>query len=154
MFEKPHRREPIEPQLAALIDVFSILIIFLIAGTVMGNTVIVLPGGLRPPTSISKEAMLVAPQLTIHENSVSLNFTTENFLLSSLLLDSSQDLVRFKSAITKYVTATKGKENTGVINLVADHSETYDRIFSVLKILREAGMHTILFVSMSKANHG
>src|SRR4051812_48819760 len=100
MFEKSNRPEIVEPQLAAMVDVFSILIIFLIAGTVMGTTAVILPPGIIPPHSISKESMLTAPQLTVHQSQVRLGFSNETFPLSSFIGDSdSNELKRFKESV-------------------------------------------------------
>ena len=53
-FEKHHRQEPTEPQLATMIDVFSILIIFLIAGTAMDSSVLNIPTDIILPSTESK----------------------------------------------------------------------------------------------------
>jgi biopolymer transport protein ExbD len=151
MFEKPHRAEIHEPRLAAMIDVFSILIIFLIAGTVMGTTAVELPFGLTPPLSTSKESMLTAPQLTIDRDRVRLSFSGEAFALSELQKELSAESLRFKTEIQTYLRQNQGKADADVINLVADRRMTYDKIFSVIRAAREAGIKSILFVSQSEA---
>lgn len=155
MFEKPHRPDIVEPQLAAMIDVFSILIIFLIAGTVMGTTAVLLPAGLVPPKSISKESMLTAPQLTINQKLVELSFSGRAFPLSAFsgLEAEAAESARFKSEVQNYLQQNKGKPDADAINLIADRSQTYDKIFAVIKAVREGGMKSILFVSYSEFNH-
>lgn len=149
---KPHRREPTEPQLAAMIDVFSILIIFLIAGTVMGNTSVILPEGLTPPISASHETMTTVPQITVLADRVETSFSTSSYALRAFLAETSDDpdLVRFKSDVAALVAAGKNKGDVGVLNFVADKSLPYERLFKVIKAAREAGAESILFVALSE----
>lgn len=155
MMFKPHRHEPTEPQLAAMIDVFSILIIFLIAGTVMGTSSVLLPAELTPPTSVSRETMMSVPQITILPDQVQTSFNTNSYSLSGFLTreGAPEDVTRFKSDVAALVAASQGKENAGILNLVADRSTSYEKIFSVIKAAREAGAESILFVALSGQNH-
>jgi biopolymer transport protein ExbD len=147
--EKPHRHDIVEPQLAAMVDVFSILIIFLIAGTVMGTTAIILPQGLVPPKSASKESMLTAPQLTIHNSWVQLSFASKPYPLSAFKSGNDPEVTRFSNDVRGYVETYKLKPDSDAINLVADRGLTYDQLFAVIKAARAAGVKAVLFVSLS-----
>ncbi len=146
---KTERAEIPEPQLAAMIDVFSILIIFLIAGTVIGASSIDLPEGVLPPLSQSKESLVSAPQLTITDKSITLGFSTQAYPPEIFLPSGTVDprLQQFKTEITEYLKSVEGKPDSKIINLVADQKLTYDKIFDVIKATREAGFQSIMFVS-------
>jgi biopolymer transport protein ExbD len=147
---KPKRHDIQEPQLATMIDVFSMLIIFLIAGTVMGVSSIVLPNGLTVPKSISKEAMLTAPQMTVTPEGVTLGFSQDVYPLAAFE-SGGADLDRFKDSVRTYLATQKGKADVGLVNLVADKSVTYKKIFGIVRASREAGFSSVLFVSTSRS---
>lgn len=147
---KTHRREPQEPQLATMIDVFSMLIIFLIAGTVMGTSSVILPNDLQPPRSVSKEAIMNAPQLTISRAGVSLGFDSQVYPLSLFSNPDAQELSGFRASIQKFLSSEKKTPDLGLVNLVADKSMTYQNIFDVVRVARESGFTSILFVATAR----
>ena len=65
LVKKRKHREPLELQLTAMIDIFSMMVIFLIFGTVIGAAEMVFPSEVKPPLSRSKESTESAPQVTI-----------------------------------------------------------------------------------------
>jgi len=147
------RRSQSEPQLAAMIDVFSILIIFLIAGTVMGTTSIALPEGLQPPKSRSNETPTTAPQLTVYDDQVTLGFVDKRFPLQAFLVENSNEaeIERFRSEVKKFLIENDGRPEAEAINFVTDRATPYRSIFEVVKRVREAGFKSILFVSKAQA---
>ena len=64
-FIKMKRREPMSLQLTAMIDIFSMIVIFLIMGTAFGTSDVILPKDFLLPHSNSKEDAETAPQLVI-----------------------------------------------------------------------------------------
>ena len=144
-FEKSHRHEPQEPQLAAMIDVFSILIIFLIAGTVMGTSSITLPDGLKLPDSLAKETLDTAPQITLSSESATLSFDEKPYRLSDLRSGGTEKS-RFVGAVRTHLGANS-KKPLKAINLVADRHLPYSTVFEATKMVREAGFESIYFIS-------
>src|SRR3954463_3161754 len=74
LLPKKHRRHPIELQLTAMIDIFAMLIIFLIKGTVFGAVDVVIPEGLLLPLSSSKETVEPAQQVIVGNGTVDVAF--------------------------------------------------------------------------------
>lgn len=154
-FEKIHRREPTEPQLATMIDVFSILIIFLIAGVTMESSVLSIPADLFLPETTSEATSVNAPQVTIENDVVSLNFIKESLSIQELEQDlvNSKKIKRIEQKIKSYLQKVdedkkkklKDSQWLKSINLVADRDTSYKKLFVVLKFLRNLGfLNTIL----------
>jgi biopolymer transport protein ExbD len=149
-FTRRHRRPLFELQLTAMIDIFSMIVIFLIKGTVFGNTDASVPDSIKLPQSISKEMTEAAPQVTITKDSVWVsNHTTP--LPLSLFLETEQpraisDLKNeMKSYLAKLAPSVKAR---GVfLNIVADKDAPYRDVFRTLKVFRESGFETMLFVA-------
>lgn len=155
-FPKKHRREPIEPQLAAMIDVFSILIIFLIAGTTMDSSVIELPGDLLLAKTTSKSSTLNAPQVTLRNGIVYANFINEKISIK-LLNQNNPDNNEIKNITLKlkeYLKKIdlKSKDNLTntellqSINLVADKETLYSEIYNTIKFFRGIGFLNSILV--------
>lgn len=146
------RREPIELQLTAMIDVFSMIVIFLIFGTVFGAADIVIPTGIEIPKSLSKEGIESAPRVVITRTDVFLNVTGD---LKPVPLTSfrspagrAQMKAAFKPALAEFQKKKKeSKESVTPLNLLADHDTPYADIFDVVLAFREMGFNTILFVA-------
>lgn len=151
-FSKKPRREPIELQLTAMIDVFSMIVIFLIFGTVFGAADIVIPTGIEIPKSISKESLESAPRVVITKKEVFLNVTADlpPIPLEKFHSGSGREEVRkaLKPAVSDYLAKKKeSKESVAPLNLLADLSTPYEDIFDVVVVFRQLGLNTILFVA-------
>lgn len=151
---KRPRREPIELQLTAMIDVFSMIVIFLIFGTVFGAADIVIPTGIEIPKSLSKEGIESAPRVVITKTDVFLNLLEDGkpVPLTEFRSHGGRAHVKalFKPALTEY--QKKKKENkqeskVAPLNLLADHDAPYADIFDVVIAFREMGFNTILFIA-------
>ena len=94
VFKRRKKRAIPNLQLTSLIDIFSILIIFLIKGTSLSNTEVVVPKGLSVPESISKEQMDIAPNVILQNDRLILKIINEEILINDLAtLDSPQALL-------------------------------------------------------------
>jgi biopolymer transport protein ExbD len=151
-FSKKPRREPIELQLTAMIDVFSMIVIFLIFGTVFGAADIVIPTGIEIPKSISKESLESAPRVVITKNEVFLSVgeTSQPVPLENFRTAQGKANIRalFKPALSSFQEKKKeNKESVTPLNLLADFKTPYADIFDVVALFRQMGFNTILFVA-------
>lgn len=160
-FEKAHRKEPIEPQLATMIDVFSILIIFLIAGVTMDSSILNIPGELLLPETTSDSTPINAPQVTLKNGILDITFLGISVPLQDIKSENSNsnkynkcisDLKSYLQSINtkeqsnlKLKVKLKDKDMLQSINLVADKSTKYEDLFLVMKFFRKLGfLNTIL----------
>lgn len=156
-FEKKHRREHTEPQLAAMIDVFSILIIFLIAGTTMDSSILNIPADLFLAETSSKSSSINAPQATLKDGILVINFINEEVAITEIENESIKIKnigVKLKDYLTKVEKDNK-KKNTQLqllqsINLLADKSTPYKDIFTTMKYFRGYGFQNTILVGVEK----
>ncbi len=145
------RRQPLELQLTAMIDIFSMIVIFLIKGTVFGTTDVSIPEGLRLAQSMSKEALEIAPQLIITaqevKSSVSSTILSTDSFKESALSDPKMEI--FKSDLRGYLSKlSQDLKKSGILlNVIADRNLPYQKLFDVIKVFREVGFEVLLFVT-------
>ncbi len=154
-FGKTHRHEPHEPQLATMIDVFSILIIFLIAGTAMDSSILQIPSDIKLPATISDDTIINAPQITIQGETIWFSVTKQKYPLNlfSEANMGTQEFLDLKNVLTqalaensKQSNAIIKNESADYLNLVAEKSTPYKDIFLVVKNLKDIGFKNIVFV--------
>jgi biopolymer transport protein ExbD len=148
---RPHRKEPSQPQLTAMIDVFSMLIIFLISGTVFGSSSILLPRGILLPLSSAQRELAAAPQATISSQGVSTSFTDDIVPLSAFRPenrsggrpDGGAAIEPLRAAIRAFVRERGG----AYLNVVADRGLAYRDLYDAIEVFREDGFEALNFVS-------
>jgi biopolymer transport protein ExbD len=155
-FNKAHRREPTEPQLATMIDVFSILIIFLIAGTTMDSSIMEIPADLIMAETISKSISVNAPQVTLKNNEVNINFINEKLKIEDLdpVSTNTEAINKVTDKVRAYLANINLKNNKNPtdlqllksINLVADRDVPYKNIFNTIKFFRNLGFQNSILV--------
>lgn len=150
-FRRRHNREIITLNLTALIDICSILIIFLIMGTVFGESSIFVPGLMKLPRSSNTTQVQSAPQVTIHEGKVTLSIDDSKASLEEFRPNSeSENLAVQRQAIREYLAALPNdiKKSGYLLNIVADSSTPYRDVYDVLRFYRDSGFQSILFVAV------
>jgi len=146
--ERPPRKEPISLQLTAMIDVFSMIVIFLILGTVFGASEVVLPGGIKLPSSISKEGMDTAPRIVIHKGKVTSNFFKDTYDLARFQApEGSAVLSALQKELKQYAKPLTSGEGPKLLSTIADRETEYQEVFSVVRVFRLAGFETLMFVA-------
>jgi biopolymer transport protein ExbD len=155
-------RRAFEIQLTTLVDIFTILVIFLILGTVSGVSDIVFPGDMKLPMGFGKETIESAPKLVISKNEV--------FVAS---LDKGQDTLTaipisdfmkgreisvptiesLKLYLKNYIArlSPEMKVQGTLLNVIADRETPYEQIFEIVRVFREIGFETLLFVATGDA---
>jgi biopolymer transport protein ExbD len=150
-FQKKPHREPLELQLTAMIDIFSMMVIFLIFGTVIGAQEFIFPEGMQPPVSNSKESTETAPQLTITKDKVVISIFNDRALPLSLFTSgqSSPQLDALSEKIKDYVSKSseQSKKSGNLLNVIADRETHYKTLFDVVKVFKAAGFDTLLFIT-------
>jgi biopolymer transport protein ExbD len=152
LIPKRERKGPIELQLTAMIDVFSMIVIFLIFGTVFGAADMVIPTGIEIPKSVSKEGIESAPRVVITKKEVFLSLIEggKPVPLSDFHNPAARSNLKaqLKPALAEYQAKQKeSKASVAPLNLLADTNTPYSDIFDVVVVFRELGFNTILFVA-------
>jgi biopolymer transport protein ExbD len=155
LLPRKERRRPLELQLTAMIDIFSMIVIFLILGTVFGASEIILPKNLSLPRSISKEGVESAPRVVIERDRVTTNITEGTLGLELFRGDSAAthpSVVAMRRGIKEYLKShpKNDKNPSHLLNIIADGEAAYRDIFDVVKLFREEGFETLLFVAMGE----
>ena len=147
---KRNKKQPLELQLTAMIDVFSMIVIFLIFGTVFGAADIVIPADMKIPKSVSKEGIESAPRVSILKNEITTSFFDRPITLIELRGSNSRAALKAKlaPALSSFLESKKkSKEPVIPVNLLADKETPYADVFDVTALFREMGFNTILFVA-------
>ncbi|MFZ4404228.1 MAG: ExbD/TolR family protein [Pseudobdellovibrionaceae bacterium] len=147
-FSSNKKRKILVLQLAPMIDVFVLIIVFLLKATVLGGVSIVIPSDMKSAKSSSKESVEAAPQVIIHENKVELAFLNKKIDIKAF--DSSNSTIdQLKSDLKSYIDKTSNQAKSSVVNLniVADSRTPYRQVFDVIKVFREAGLQSMLFIA-------
>jgi|GEM_PF-721167 len=157
IFVKKHSRRPLELQLTAMIDIFSMIVIFLILGSVFGAAEVVFPPDLTLPKSISKEGVETAPRVVIQQGRVTTSLNQDIFELKTfreLSLNGDSSLKSLIKEIHAHLKKgpTDSKASGAMLNIIADTETPYQDIFDVIRFFREQGFETLLFVATGEGN--
>lgn len=150
-FRRRPNREIITLNLTALIDICAILIIFLIMGTVFGESSIFQPNSMKLPRSSNTAQVQSAPQVTIHDGMVTLSINESKASLVEFRPNSeSENLAIQRQAIREYLAALPNeiKKSGYLLNIVADANTPYRDVYDVLRFYRDSGFQSILFVAV------
>lgn len=138
-------------QLAPMIDVFTLIIVFLLKGAVFTTNNVEVPNDINPPTSISKETAEVAPQVYISLKQVRFPMINKTISKQNFLED---DGLRqnIREELKKYYSKMDivAKQAAINLNIVADVGVKYSYLFEVVKVAREAGYNSMLFVALGE----
>ena len=145
---KSTKRNILRLQLAPMIDVFVLIIVFLLKGAVFADSTLDVPAEIKPPQSSSKESVDLASQVLISKKEV--NFKIINYKVSIENFKNNEGvkesiLKELKEAYQNY--STVNKQNLTNVNIVADLELKYEDLFEVVKTVREAGFSSMLFVA-------
>ncbi len=157
MFNQPKKKKIIGLQLAPLIDIFVLIIIFLIKGTVMSNASINPPADLSPARSKSPEGVEPAGQVYVSPTEVYFSMINEKIPLAELtkqiennslakLSGQSSDITQKLKKYLKELPDTDKKSGI-LLNFLADAAVDYRTVFEISKFCREIGFQSILFVA-------
>lgn len=151
IFPSRKKKEPFELQLTAMIDVFSMIVIFLIFGTVFGAADMVVPKDMRIPKSLSKEGIDSAPRIMVQTDAVSFSLENSSIPITEFKTLEGRKRVEdsLKNTVAEYQKRRKDAVGSGItpINLVADESAHYEDVYDVISVFRKLGFDSIFFVA-------
>ena len=144
------RRRPIMLQLATMIDVFVLIIVFLIKGTVLSNVSITLPSEMKAAKSVSREGLEAAPQVVLFNNEVEIGFLKQKYSLDEFTESRPGFVKDLKAQVDAYISQAAEKNSLVNVNFVTDANTSYSQIYDVVKVLRKAGFQSILFIAQGE----
>jgi biopolymer transport protein ExbD len=149
---KKSKKGPVELQLTAMIDVFSMIVIFLILGGVFGAPDIVVPGNMKIPKSQSKEGIEAAPRVAILKNEVQFSMVGAPIPIQEFRgADVEKTLQRLRPEMEDYRKRQKeAKSSVFPLNLLADAQTPYQDVYDVVATFRKLGFNSILFVAQGE----
>jgi biopolymer transport protein ExbD len=149
----PRRRHGFELPLTPMIDLFSMILIFLVLGTTFGSSDMNIPQGLVLPKSRSQESPESAPQVSIWQGNAKPSFLEEPLSVKILLEPGHEtEAEAYRKKISDYVASLPGEaRGSGVLlNVIADRDTPYREVFAVSKFFREAGFESLLFAAQGE----
>lgn len=148
-FSETRRRHVGQLQLASMIDIFTLIIVFLMKGTVLGGVSINFPANFLAPQSSSTEALEAAPQVVIFEDEVEMNMIHEKFPMKIFTVGNEAQERVVNAKLVKYLKdlAPENKLAMSQVNVLADAKAPYENVFAVVRFLREAGYTSMLFIA-------
>lgn len=160
-FAKKPRRAALELQLTAMIDIFTMIVIFLIKGTVMGAAELDIPKETQIPRSFSAESLETSPQLLITKDEVRVsNLSKDATPIPSVKLSEfklgrdveAASVKNLKATLKTELSKLTAKEREGgiLLSVITDQKTPYADVFDVVRVFREAGFETLLFVAESQ----
>lgn len=150
-FPEHPRRKNISLQLAPMIDIFTLIIVFLLQSTVIGTTSVTFPPDLSPPQSKSVEDLENAPTVEVYAERVIFKPSQVQIPASAFLSGNFQGLSKEKLQIQSYLKNEVKKNEFNHLNLVADRAINYELIFQVVKFFKETGFQSVLFVAQGES---
>lgn len=144
-FRIKKNREILELNLTPLIDAFTVIVLFLILGAVFSKSDISIPKSMLLPQSKSDSSAHIAQQIIVHNGKVKFSKMDKEFLISDFYNGAPQ----VRAAIKKYFSGIpqEKREAATELNFTTDLSTPYKTIFDIIKVLREEGFETLLFVA-------
>jgi len=143
---KSKKRAPLALQLTPLIDIVSMLVIFLIMGMFMNALEVPIPGQFTIPKSVTTVAAQNNPTITIlKDNKLNINFIN---LLDVKEVEQEILTEDLQNQVTNFIeTLQNEKKPTPTLNILADASEHYNRLYNVARVFQELGFQKIAFVT-------
>jgi len=154
MFFQKRKSKPIlSLNVTALIDICSLILIFLVMESYFGESSIIIPNSMTIPKSVSKEQVENAPKIVISANDVAASFMPQPVPIE-IFRSTNAQLNEYKEKLKAFVAAIPAQARTSgvLLNLIADEKAPYKDIFDVVAVFREAGFQSILFVAQAQAN--
>lgn len=160
LFPKKKKKKLIGLQLAPLIDIFVLIIIFLIKGTVMSNASVNLPQDLNPAQSKSPEGIEPAPQIYVGKEEIYFSMIGEKIAVSEMMKQIEHNTATKVFGRTALITEKlkqylkeipdADKKSGILMNFLADAAVDYKTVFEISKYCREIGFQNILFVAQGE----
>lgn len=141
------RRSVLILQLAPMIDVFVLIIVFLLKGTILEESAVMKPVDVNLAQSISKETSVSAPQVIITSENVQFKMIDEIRPIAEFVQGDFNPSDPMFAAFKKYIAENKNIESANHINVISDRAASYKIVYNVVKFLRISGFQSMLMVA-------
>ncbi len=143
------RKYPLTLQLAPMIDIFFLIIVFLLKATIVADVSIVFPREMHPPMSRSKETLETFPEVVVTETELIVGIIHENLNLSEVDKLSEDRVNEIKGKVEQYVKSKDEKVRSQAthVNLITYRGNNYKNIFASVKFLRKIGFQSVAFIA-------
>lgn len=143
------KRRPLTLQLAPMIDIFFLIIIFLLKSTIVADVSIVFPSQMHPPISKSKESLETFPEVVLNESEVQMGFLNETKKISELDSLTEDQMALLKAKVEAYIKSKDEKVRSQFVNVnfITSRENQYKNIFAVVKFLRQIGFQSVQFIA-------
>lgn len=148
------RKSVIILQLAPMIDIFVLVIVFLLKGTVLTESVVSTPELVEVAKSESREVTEIAPEVYITQTEIDFRMLGEKVPISRVMDDEVNLNDPLIEKCRQYLALSKSSVGNTLmhINLVADYRTNYKTLFHVVRLLRVAGFKAMLFIAEGDAS--
>ncbi len=154
MFKKKIRREPTQPNLTPMLDIFTILVLFLITSAVFGGSSISLLPGMLLPLSVLKNPVELAAQVNVTKDGVKSPFLKKGYPIDVFYPENrtQSSTSQLKEEIRRYIASLGPDQQKRdlLLNVVGDRSLNYESIYDVISLFREAGFQKISFMAQNQ----
>lgn len=149
-----HKRHTLTLQLAPMIDIFFLIIIFLLKSTIVADVSIIFPGQMHPPLSKSREALETFPEIVLDGNQVILGFMNEKKSIEDIQSIKDEELQIMKAKVEAYIKSKDEKVRAQFVNVnfITSRENRYDNVFAVVKFLRKIGFQSVQFIAEGESN--
>lgn len=150
MFPGKKKRHLTTLQLAPMIDIFVLIIVFLVKGTVMGGITVNVPPDINAARSVSPEDLEAAPEVHVYKDKVVFKMLEKSLTLVNFDLEQEpKEVQTLREEIKKYYEGipVAARKSGNLVNFVADSQVSYDRVFQVVKFLRQSSVSSVLFIA-------
>lgn len=143
------RRYPLALQLAPMIDIFVLIIVFLLKSTIVADVSIVFPREMHPPMSKSKQGLETFPEVVVTETEVIVGIIHENINLADVDKLGESRMNELKSKVEQYVKSKDEavRSQATHINLITFRGNNYKNVFASVKFLRRIGFQSVAFIA-------
>ena len=143
------KRNVLALQLAPMIDIFFLIIIFLLKSTIVADVSVIFPSQMHPPLSQSRENLDTFPEVVLNETEVTLGFLNVTKKLEEIDTLTDEDIGILKAKVDSYIKSKdeKIRKQSININFITSRENNYKNIFTVVKFLRRIGFQSIQFIA-------
>lgn len=139
-------------QLAPLIDVFVLIIVFLLKGTILEDVAVIRPSDINLAKSESRETTDLSPVVILRADSVEFTMLGRTVSVSEFLSDELPERSTLQNDLAEFLKSKSALRDGALFNLnvVADQATPYRVLYNVVKVLRQAGFNSMLLVAEGK----